>query len=277
MEKLALNNYKHPVIFYSLAIGISWLFWFLAAYISHLQPISKSYLLAQSIVMIIGLAAPPAVALVAIFSDYTLRNDFLNRIFNYKKIEPFYLIAACLIMFVSIVLAQTISLFFGYSAAQFSLSETTFSAGFFSGWVLLLLAPFLEELAWHSYGTDSLRSKFNLFNTCVIFTILWFFFHFPLFFIKNSYQSDLLRIGLIYTGSYLVSFFPFVVIANWLYYKTSRTVLIVVILHLTADVFAEIFNTHPMSKVIQTIILVLVAVVIVCRNYDFFFKRDYSE
>ena len=75
-------------------------------------------------------------------------------------------------MLASILLAQAISLLFGHSATQFHLSgKTSFSAGIFPAWFILILAPLVEELAWHSYGTDCLRRRMNLFNTCMVFGV----------------------------------------------------------------------------------------------------------
>lgn len=273
MHRSILKEYKHPALFYSLAIGIVWLLWFTVAYISHMQPASKNILFAQSMIAITGLAVPAAVALAMILPNAALKKDFLSRIFNPKKIKPFYFVAACLIMPASIILAQLISLFFGHSLAQFTLAKVTFSAGFFSGWVMLLSAPFLEEFAWHSYGTDTLRNKFNLFNTSIIFIALWLLFHLPLGFMKHSYHDTLLHSNWIYTANYIVSFFPYVIIVNWLYYKTGRMIFIAVIMHLTANIFAELFNTHPDSKIIQTIILMLIAIIVMIKNRELFFKR----
>lgn len=45
----------------------------------------------------------------------------------------------------------------GYSAHPFTLAvKSSFPAGLFPGCFPLLLAPLVEELAWHSHGTDSL-------------------------------------------------------------------------------------------------------------------------
>ncbi len=64
------------------------------------------------------------------------------------------------------VMAQLISLLFGHSISQFYISGSpSFTSAVFSPWFILLFAPIVEELAWHTYGTDTLRRKFNLFNT----------------------------------------------------------------------------------------------------------------
>ena len=63
---------------------------------------------------------------------------------------------------------------------------------------------------------------------------------------------------------------------NWLYYKTGRNIFIPVIFHITAGYFNEIFATHPDSKVIQTILLLITAIIIVVREKDFFFTKEFD-
>jgi membrane protease YdiL (CAAX protease family) len=54
---------------------------------------------------------------------------------------------------------------------------------------MLVIAPVLEELGWHSYGTDCLRSKMNLFKTSLVFGLFWGIWHMPLGSIRDYYQS----------------------------------------------------------------------------------------
>lgn len=225
-----------------LSIGIPWILWFIAAYLSHIIP----------------------------------RNDLLNRFFNFNNIKPFYIIVTCFLMVTSILFAQTISLLFGHSTSQFALSgKFTFTAGIFPAWFLLFIAPVLEELAWHSYGTDCLRKRFNLFTVSMIFAVFWALWHFPLSFIKDYYQSNLVETGMIYSINFAVSLIPFVLLMNWLYYKTGRNIFVVIVFHITAGFFNEIFSTLPDSKVIQTVILLILSIVIVIKDRNFFFKLEY--
>ena len=88
------------------------------------------------------------------------------------KISPTYLMVILLLMPCVFFLATGISLFFGYSTDQFSVTNE-FSV--MKGWAILgiaiplLLAPIIEELGWRGYGVDSLRAYFNLFTTSVLF------------------------------------------------------------------------------------------------------------
>lgn len=176
-------------------------------------------------------------------------------------------------MLASILLAQAISLFFGYSPTQFIITgHYSFSSGVFPVWFLLIVAPIIEELAWHSYGTDCLRNRYNLFKTSLIFGAFWGVWHVPLSFIKDYYQSNVIETGWIYGLNFLISIFPYVIIMNWLYYKTNRNILVAIIFHITAGFFNEIFATHPDSKIIQTGLLLIVATFIVLKEKEFFFN-----
>ena len=272
--KTYIKEYKHPVLFYGLATILPWSLWAVAAYLSHLTPPSKTNTLLASLAGLAGLITPAIVAFWLMKKDRLLEKDLYSRIFNFKEIKPVYLLLTFFLMLASILLAQAISLLFGYSAEQFRITgHYTFSSGVFPVWFLLIIAPVLEELAWHTYGTDSLRSRFNLFNTSIIFALFWGIWHVPLSFIKDYYQSHLVVSGAIYSINFLVSLFPFVIIMNWLYYKSGRNILVAIIFHITAGYFNEIFATHPMSKVIQTGLLLIFSIFLMLREKSFFFSR----
>ncbi|MCD4834424.1 MAG: CPBP family intramembrane metalloprotease [Bacteroidales bacterium] len=272
---LKINNYKHPILFYSLATIIPWMFWFSAGYVSHITSSKDMYMNLASILGFIGLIGPMIISYWLINKEPNLQKDFFNRFFNFKSVKPIYLILTVFLMLVSILLAQAISLLFGHSASQFVITgHYTFSSGVFPVWFLLIIAPVIEELAWHSYGTDCLRNKFNLFKTSLIFGAFWGIWHVPLSFIKDYYQSNLVETGWIYGVNFLVSIIPYVLIMNWLYYKTNRNILVTIIFHITAGFFNEIFATHPDSKIIQTVLLIVFAIFIVLKEKDFFFNTE---
>lgn len=269
-----IRHYKNPALFFILSTLIPWAFWFAAGYISWITPYQDKYLSIASILACIGLFTPLVVVWGMTIGDQKLRKDILKRFFNFRDIKPVYVLLACLIMPTSIMLAQAISLLFGYSAEQFIITGNfTFSSGIFPVWFLLILAPVIEELAWHSYGTDSLRSKFNLLNTSLIFGLIWGVWHMPLSFIRDYYQSNLANDGMIYSLNFLVSIIPFVILMNWLYYKTGRNIIVAVIFHITAGLFNELFAPHPDTKIIQTILLLILATIIVLKNKKLFFGK----
>jgi membrane protease YdiL (CAAX protease family) len=275
---MAIQKYKHPVLFYTMATIIPWTFWFTAAYVSRLSPYTNTNSIIASVLGLLGLLSPMKMALILIHRESGLKADFYNRFINLKKVKPVYIVLTCFLMLTSILLAQAISLLFGYKSAQFAITgHFTFSSGVFPVWALLILAPVIEELAWHSYGTDCLRNKMNLFRVSLFFAIYWGIWHFPLSFIKDYYQSNLVETGWIYSLNFVVSLIPYVLIMNWLYYKTKRNILVAIVFHITAGYFNEIFATHPDSKLIQTVLLLLFSVVLLFKEKDLFFNSKYIE
>ena len=273
-QKQMIKQYKSPLAFYVLSIVIPWTLWFLAGYTSRIEPYTTQMEWTTGILSFAGLLAPLLVALFYIMPNRELRNDLQARIFNFRSMEAQYILVAFFLMLVSILAAQAFSLLFGYPPDQFQLRGSfTFTSALFPVWFILIAAPALEELAWHSYGTDCLRSRFNLFTASLIFAIFWGFWHMPLSTIQGYYHQNLVESGLIYSINFLVSLIPFVLIMNWLYYKTNRNLLLPIVFHITAGFFNEIFATHPMSKVIQTGLLLIISVYLVIHDRELFFKR----
>jgi membrane protease YdiL (CAAX protease family) len=269
-----IRRYKNPLAFYLLSVIIPWGLWFLAGYISHIEPQTPRMEWTTGLISFAGLLAPVIIAMSYILPDRELRKDLTGRIFNFGSIKGEYILIAFFLMLVSILAAQAVSLIFGYSTTQFELrGGYTFSSALFPVWFLLLASPLLEELAWHTYGTDSLLSRFNLFNASVMFAIFWGIWHFPLSSIKSYYHSNLVESGLLYSLNFIVSLIPFVLIMNWLYYKTNRNILLPIVFHITAGYFNEIFATHPISKVIQTGLLLILSVYLVIKEKELFFKK----
>lgn len=268
-----IQDYKHTYLFYILATIIPWSFWGLAAYISH----STDYLYPgelASLFAFAGLLSPALIAFVLIYRNKRLMSDMLQRMINLRSGKPVYWMLTLFLMPASILLAQLISLLFGYPVSQFSISENySFTSGVFPVWFLLIAAPLIEELAWHSYGTDCLCNRFSLLKASMLFAFFWGAWHIPLSFINDYYHSNLVETGWIHGVNFLVSLFPFVIIMNWLYYKTGRSILSAITFHITAGYFNEIFATDPDSKVIQTGILIIIAAFIVMKEKRLFFDR----
>ncbi len=270
-----ISMYRKTGIFFGLSTLIPWTLWLLAGYISHIE--SSNALIQQwvSIIAFMGLLAPVFVTLLLAKGKKAMQRDIRSRLTNFKDIKSTYLVLTITLMPMSILLAQGVSLLFGFSIGQFQLAETfSFTSGVFPVWVLLVIAPLMEELAWHSYGTDALRSKYSLIATCMIFALFWGIWHVPLSTIKDYYHSNLLNEGWIYSINFLLSLFPFVIIMNWIYYKAKRNIVLPILFHISAGYFNEIFTTHPMSKVIQTVVLALFALYIILNDKEFFFTKS---
>jgi len=114
----------------------------------------------------------------------------------------------------------------------------------------------------------------NLFTASLLFGVFWGIWHMPLATIRDYYQSNIVETSWIYGANFLVSIIPFVLLMNWLYYKSGRNIVLVTVFHITAGFFNEIFSTHPDSKIIQTVLLLVLTAAIVLNNQNFFFQRE---
>ncbi len=272
-----IHRYQHPVRFYFWSTLIPWSLWLTAAWLSH-RPDAQGFGLLVSALGLLGLSGPLLVAAWYIRRDRRIVADVVQRAYRVGEGNRRWFGFAVALMPASIVLAMAISQLFGYPVAQFVVTgEATFTSGVLPVWFMLVMAPVLEELAWHSYGTDALRQKFSLFTTSMLFALFWALWHLPLALIKGYYHSNLVVEGAIYSINFLVSIFPFVLLMNWLYYKTERNILVAVVLHLCANVFNEIFATHPDSKIIQTVLLSILTVTVLIREREFFFTKSYGQ
>ena len=174
-----------PLTFFSLSLLIPWLLWFTAAYISHHHAIYTNRLRHRRTdnANVDGIMA-------ALRSNPNLRADAANRLLKLGGFPKRYLLCTLLLLPFTLILAQFISLLFGHSMAQFHISgNPSFSSAMVSPWFLLIFAAIIEELAWHSYGTDALLSRFSMFTASMIFTVYWALWHLPLAFIQGYYHT----------------------------------------------------------------------------------------
>jgi membrane protease YdiL (CAAX protease family) len=280
---MRLEKYNHPVIFYGAAVGFPWACWFITAWLSRQWDGNPAAMLVGSVLGLLGLCGPVGIAMMLILPDREMRQELLSQIFNFRGIRPVFWVLSFVLFPVSILLAQAISLPLGYSVSQFKIVEhISFSAGATSvgiipAWVLVVVAPVLEEFGWHTYGIHCVRRRFNLLITCVIFGVIWGIWHGPLGLIKGSYQEAVAETGLIYSINFMVSLVPYLIIDNWLYYKTNRNMFLEILFHFEANFFNEIFQTHPDSKIIQTVLLLIFSIIIICKEKKFFFSTSHEE
>lgn len=277
-EDQIIQRYNHPWTFYTLATLGSWTAWGGAVWLSHRDGIGPAGLTTVAVLLLLGLLFPFLTAWRLTRGDPVLRNDLGRRLIrpDWRQLRLATLGAG--IMLGSILLAQALSLLLGYSTEQFRFAaHASFSAGILPGWFPLVLAPIIEELSWHSYGTDCLRRSMTLFWTSIVFAFYWTVWHAPLGMVAHYYQAQIAESGWIHTLNFALSLFPFVLIMNWLYYRANRSILVAIVFHLSAGLFNELFQTHPDTKIIQTGLLFALTVAIVIADPRFFFGKTVHD
>lgn len=267
-----LNYNYQPVKFYLLTYLITFVSLFTGIWLSYSDALTdyKYYFIIGAVVV------PSVVALCMIFGskNAALKQDFINRLTDFRLIRFKYWLAILLIMPGTVLLATAISLLFGQPLRQFELSPGfTFSGGaVIVNLIVIILAPTFEETGWRGYGFDSLhRPGRSLFMQALVYSVLWNIWHWPLFWVRGYYHNELWQMGFIYGLNFIVSVFPAAFLMAWIFYKNSRSIPAIIIFHCMLNLFSSLFQTEQFTKCIVTIILLVFTAIVVIRERDFFF------
>ena len=176
----------------------------------------------------------------------------------------------------SVLLSVVLSLPFGGSLLQFQFSEGfSFSSGFVPVLLILLLAASFEELGWRGYAFDSLQSRYTYFTASLLFSILWSLWHFPLLFVKDSYQYEIFHENVWFAVNFFISIIPMGIIISWICIKNRKSILAAILFHFIINISQEILNITQMTKCIETVVLIGVAVAIIVLDKKMFFSTEH--
>jgi len=234
------GNYEYkPVLFFLMAYVVTWIPWSLAMYAGS-QPGLEAY---AFLFNLIGLLGPLAVALILILTSGS----------KARRIRPIYAIVAIAMPPAVMCLSIWLSVWFGQSADQFRLSG---GANLLAMIILaMVLAPLFEEMGWHGYGVDSLRAKTGMMKATLLFGALWSTWHAPLVLISGTYQNELARMGnKVFLANFFVSIIPAAIIANWFYYKNSRSIAAAILVHSMLNAPSVLLYAGQIAKCIATLL-----------------------
>ncbi len=265
-----MKQYKYrPIRFYITAFILTWLFWIAAILVEDAA--------FQTVLMFFGLISPAVTAIITVFTSKSpeLKKDFKRKILGFYKLKPLNLLVA-LIVFACIVCASILlSTLFGQSLGQFSFTDdfSFTGAGIGSALLTIILASVIEEVGWRGYGEDSIAQYCSWFKESIIFGFVWALWHLPLFWIPGTYHFGLRELGIGYMLNFLVSVAPMGFITTWVYVKNGRSMLASIIFHLFVNFMQERIAMTPITKCVETIVVVAAATVVVLTNRDMFFEK----
>jgi uncharacterized protein len=264
-------EYK-PLRYFSITFSATFILWFIGAYLSFQEDANGSHM----VFLLAGLAAPFLISLVMIFGSgrSDLKKDFISRLIDPRRIRMKTLPAFIFIMPLSVAASIVVSLLFGESLSQFQFAEGfSFSSGFVPVLLLLVLAATFEELGWRGYAFDSLQSRYNFFIASLVFSVLWSSWHFPLIFVKDSYQYEIFNENFWFGLNFFASIIPMGIIISWICIKNGKSVLAAIVFHFIINMSQEALNISSPTKCIQTVVLVLAAAAIIAREKELFFSK----
>lgn len=224
------------------------------------------------------IAGCSATVVAAIFVHATRNRqfikDFWSRAFDPRRIKlPWWLFIIFFQLVINIT-AILLSTLWGGSLAQFKIAASVAQAPVLFLLLTLLYGPLPEELGWRGYGLDALRSRMNLLQASILLAVFWGLWHLPLHFMPGSFQQGLLAYppALI---AYIVAFFPGSIIMSWVYYRTGRSTLTAILIHYFGNLSGELFSIALPTRVIQTVLAVVLAGVVLYKEWPMFTQKEF--
>jgi hypothetical protein len=104
---------------------------------------------------------------------------------------------------------------------------------------LIIIGPISEELGWRGYLLRKLQLKWNAFVSSVFISIVWAFWHLPLFFLIGTSQHEL---HLPFIG-FLVGTVAVSIIFTWINNNTNSSIWAAILLHWLYTYAAQVNST----------------------------------
>ena len=259
-----------PVLFFILTYLFTWVFWVPAIFVPGN---------AGALLMVTGLIMPAVVStlFVLLSGSKELKQDLKNKLVGFYKVRWANVFLAAGVFALIVVCSILLSLLFGQKIDQFSFtSDFSFTGvGIGSALITILLASVIEEVGWKGYCEDSIGNYMNWFWESMIFGVIWSFWHFPLIFIKGTYQAGLM-VNPVYVINFFLSGIPLGFIITWVYLASDRSILACMIFHLFVNFMQEKIAMTPETKCVETLVVIAAAAIIVLRNQDMFFETRHA-
>ena len=267
MKSTQTGKYRYrPVLFFVLTYLFTWMFWIPAAFVPEE---------AGAPLMALGLIAPAAVSTVFVLrsGSKALKQDLKNKLVGFYKVKWANVFLAAGAFAVIVACSILLSLAFGQKTDQFAFTEdfSFTGVGIGSALVTILLASVIEEVGWKGYCEDSIGNYMNWFWESMVFGMIWSFWHFPLIFIKGTYQAGL-TVNLLYVINFFISGIPLGFIITWVYLASDRSILACMVFHLFVNFLQEKIAMTPETKCVETLVVTAATVIIVARNREMFFE-----
>ncbi|MGE0556336.1 MAG: CPBP family glutamic-type intramembrane protease [Gemmatimonadales bacterium] len=262
------NRYQYrPVRFFGLTLVATWGSWLLAYALQS----NERYAGAAGTLTTLGLLMPFVVTLLMVFGsgNRALKRDFAARLLQARRIQPRYLAVAVALPLALMAAALSLSLLIGESSDQLRLSSDEGLVGMIV--LALVIAPIIEELGWRGYGVDSIRAGAGPLKTSLIFGVLWSLWHAPLTLLEGTYHHELAQMeNPLYLVNFFLSVIPVAVLANWLYYRCDRSILLGILFHSVLNATAVLPDATQVTKCLVTVIYAVVTIAVVRSDRTIF-------
>jgi membrane protease YdiL (CAAX protease family) len=141
------------------------------------------------------------------------------------------------------------------------------------GLLIWLVGAYPEEYGWRGYALPRLLEDFNPLAASLILGVIWSLWHLPLHFIEGTTQA------IIPIWEYALQTILLSILYTWLHNATGGSVFIAALFHAMGNITGAVipFWVTTAGRWIAFIILLVVAVVVVIRQPQFFSNKEQTE
>src|SRR5215216_3441162 len=215
---------RHPLItFFVLTYALAWILWLPLVVLQDTIPAAPGLVL-----VLLGSNVPSllAILLTALVLGRGSLRKLLGRLLIWRVDPRWYLV----------IVLGPVALSGGMVAFNAFVGGPAISVGVPLLTVVITLAFFIfpgsalgEEIGWRGYALPRLQSGRSGLSASLILGVIWAFYHLPLFFTGQAFRSPSILVP------FIISTIALSVILTWVYNSTGGSLLMVVLLHATAN------------------------------------------
>jgi membrane protease YdiL (CAAX protease family) len=127
---------------------------------------------------------------------------------------------------------------------------------------VFFLGPFPEEFGWRGYVLDRLQSRWSALKSSLILGVIWASWHWPLFFIKGTYQYNE-RPWTVWFWTFMIGIIPLTVVMTWIFNNTYRSTLAIILFHFMVVFTDDFLNATVGTNIYSTLLWILAAVIVI--------------
>jgi len=246
---------RHPLIsFFVLTYELAWILWLPLVVLRDTIPATQGLVL-----VLLGSNVPSALAIALtamVFGRGSLRK-LLGRLLIWRVDPRWYLVvlapaalAGGMVAFNALLDGPAISVGVPLLAAVITLAFSIFPGSALG-----------EEIGWRGYALPRLQAGRSALSASLILGVVWAFYHLPLFFTGQAFRSPSILVP------FVISVIALSVILTWVYNSTGGSLLLVVLIHATANLpltlLLEPLGSRAMLPFLLYVGLMVVAAIVV--------------
>jgi uncharacterized protein len=257
----SIARFSSPWYYFAIALGWSWLFWFVAILLG--LSIESPAGLALGL---LGLLGPMVAGIISTYltQEKEGRRDYWLRVIDVRRIGARWYAVIFLFVPILFALAVALDLLSGGSGAVWE--EAAWQI-FANPWAIIpfalsifMIGP-IEEFGWRGYVLDRLQERWNLTVASSILGVLWSLWHLPLFFFKDSYQYNL-GAGSPAFWLFMIGIVPLTFVFTWIFNNTHRSTLSAMLFHFMVNFVGELVALSPRAELYSILLWTVAAIAI---------------